>query len=251
MDTRHSRNQWLSWNRKQAVYWSTVAPAYDSLYESPWSQRENAWVLDRLSFLSAMDRPRILDLGCGTGLGAALVREWTSLDGYFGIDICPRMVATTESTYGVSARVSSMDDLPWISSGSVDAVIALFSSISYSPTFAELLSEVARVLKPGGRAYLSALGRSWPLRRREGYYRTRGRRLAVASVPARRLRASDLEAGAASAGFECIKVEGMNALSGWCENISLWETGERIARAFPDSSHLLELSCSKPPLTAT
>lgn len=235
-----------SWDASQRRYWSSLASTYDSLYESSWSQAENDWVAERLSFLGGRSSPRILDLGCGTGLGAELARRWTDLEGYTGVDISPRMTALTAARYQVNTRVGSMDDLQWAADQSFDAVIALFSSISFAASVPTLLAEVARVLRPGGRAYLSALGRDFSAQPAETSFKTRGWRSHRAYVPAHRFRPHHLSEAAQEVGLVDVQVTGMNSLAGVIEVRRLWWMGTAIAARWPSTSHLLELTCAAP-----
>lgn len=235
-----------SWDASQRRYWSSLASNYDSLYESAWSQAENDWVAERLAFLRGRRSPRILDLGCGTGLGAELARRWTDLEGYTGVDISPTMTALTTARYQVDTRVGSMDDLQWVPDESVDAVIALFSSISFAASVPTLLAEVARVLRPSGRAYLSALGRDFSAQPAETSFKTRGWRSHRACVPAHRFRPHHLSEAAHAVGLVDVQVTGMNSLAGVLEAPRLWWVGAAIAARWPSSSHLLELTCAAP-----
>lgn len=233
------------WDERQRAYWSSLVGAYDSLYESPWSRAENEWVASRLALVNRVPQPRIVDLGCGTGLGAQLVGRWTDLERYVGVDISEGMAAVTAARFGVATHVGSMDDLGWLADNSCDLVIALFSSVSFAASVPDLLSEVVRVLRPGGRAYLSALGRDFSARPSVAAFRTRGRRLRQPSIPAHRFSARRLGEAAQAAGLVDISVTGMNSLAGLLEASVLWGVGEQIAAWWPDSSHLLELTCSK------
>jgi ubiquinone/menaquinone biosynthesis C-methylase UbiE len=235
-----------SWDVEQRSYWSELSGDYDGFYRSRWSQLENEWVAAKLCFLSELPSPpRILDLGCGTGLGAKLACQWTRLDRYVGVDIAPEMARITSARCGVETHVSAMDDLSWVEAESVDAVICLFSTASFAGSPDRLLGEVARVLKPGGRAHISALGRDLRRSPKRVRFRTRGHD-SSASVPARRFRPEHLQRLAAEVGLRVQAIEGMNSLSGICETAPLWRAGRLIARAFPVTSHLLEMNCLKP-----
>src|SRR3954452_8314608 len=114
------------WNGEQTNYWSGLSLSYDSLYTSRWSQLENEWVAARLRFLGEMGaQPAILDLGCGTGFGASLASRWTSLSRYVGVDIVPEMARLTQTRYAVETRVGAMDELDWVPTSSIDAVLCL------------------------------------------------------------------------------------------------------------------------------
>jgi hypothetical protein len=125
-------------------------------------------------------------------------------------------------------------------------VMALFSSASFAASFSELLHQVARVLRPGGHAYLSALGRASKSVPQETTFRTRGQRTAHNSVPAHRFRTSHLLEAAHRAGMTNAAVSGMNSLAGLIEVPRFWGVGAAMAKKWPNTSHLLELTCTSP-----
>jgi SAM-dependent methyltransferase len=89
----------------------------------------------------------VLDVGCGEGeLAEKLTRE--SGAAVVAVDQSPRMVELTRAR-GVDARVADIEDLPFWD-GSFDAVVAAWM-LYHVPDLARGISELARVLAPGGR----------------------------------------------------------------------------------------------------
>jgi predicted TPR repeat methyltransferase len=92
---------------------------------------------------------RAIDLGCGTGLGAAaFARE---VDHFIGIDLSPGMIAEARATRlyeqlevddMVAGLVSKAD-------ASADLVLAA-DAFCYVPELIAVLAEISRVLAPGG-----------------------------------------------------------------------------------------------------
>lgn len=232
------------WNRDQVDYWSNLAGDYDSYYTSGWSQLENEWVAARLRFLEDHEAPVILDLGCGTGLGAKLASRWTSLDGYLGVDISAEMVGLTRVLSGVEAQVSAMDELHWIANGSVDVVLCLFSAASFVHDPQKFFLEISRVLKPGGVGYVSTLGRAIGRHPQKVSFKTRGDH-SQRSVPAWRFRPKNLHDLVTAAGLTVNAIEGMNSLSALVEFPPLWRLGAALGVHIPATSHLLDVICSK------
>lgn len=233
------------WDREQRDYWSSLAPRYDSYYRSRWSKLENTWTEQRLAKLVTVPDPTVVDLGCGTGLGAELLGRYISLDNYLGVDISPEMAALT-TRLGVATYIGDMDDLVVVETASVDLVISIFSAVSFSRDPAALFAEVHRVLKSNGTAYLSVLGRTrskspLPIR-----FRTRGAEGVEPSTPAFRFSPKTLRCLAKDAGLHVGRVDGMNSLSDVLEFPALWGVGRLLARILPSTSHLLEIVCVKP-----
>lgn len=233
------------WDREQRDYWSALAPEYDSFYRSRWSRLENEWTELQLASLVTSEAPVVVDLGCGTGLGAELLSRRISLVNYLGVEISPEMTARTAGL-GVATHVGDMDDLTIVQSGSTDMVISIFSAVSFSQDPSALFAEVHRVLKPGGVAYLSVLGRTTSKTPQPIRFRTRGAEGDRSSTPAFRFSPHTLRRLAVEAGLRVQRIEGMNSLSGVLEHPILWGFGRIIARLLPSTSHLLELVCIQP-----
>ena len=116
--------------------------------------------------------PRILDVGCGTGLLAVASEPLLGSSGrYLGIDVSRRDVEFCRSQYPAPAFAFELlearnaayapdhaaERVPW---GVADASIDLVAALSVWTHFAEAdalfyLREVGRVLRPGGRAILT------------------------------------------------------------------------------------------------
>ena len=104
---------------------------------------------------------RVLELGCGTGGlwkgQEALIRRCSEL---WLTDLSPAMVAAARDTLGTAPPlrygVEDIQSLP-IPGASFDAVIANMM-LYHVPDLQRALSEVRRVLKPGGRFYAATYG---------------------------------------------------------------------------------------------
>lgn len=241
----------LHWQQRQEQYWGEISTSYDDLYQSKWSRFENAWVSRRLSFVRELAWPTVIDLGCGTGLGRRLLRDVNPAIRYVGVDISAAMARlTADPEDDAKVIVGAMDDLSALADDSADVVIALFTSLSFAYDTSAVLTEVGRVLRAGGHAYLSALSatsRSWVTRRtvREGVYRTRGDLRPGAGVPVRLIGVHDMRRHAAAAGLTTVSVAGMNSMSGALEIPQLWYVGRFVARLVPATAHTLEFHLRK------
>jgi arsenite methyltransferase len=110
----------------------------------------------------------VLDLGCGGGLDLALAAKAVGPHGRaIGIDLAKPMVERAQDTLrqlGLSwaeARVAQAEALP-LPDASIDCVLAN-GILNLSPDKSAVLSEIARVLKPGGRLLLAETTLRHPL----------------------------------------------------------------------------------------
>jgi ubiquinone/menaquinone biosynthesis C-methylase UbiE len=97
-----------------------------------------------------------LELGCGRGVGAALILERFGADTVDAFDLDPRMVHRARKRLeprGRRARfwVGDATSIP-VPTATYDAVFD-FGIIHHIPHWRRVLTEVSRVLKPGGRFY--------------------------------------------------------------------------------------------------
>jgi ubiquinone/menaquinone biosynthesis C-methylase UbiE len=97
--------------------------------------------------------PRLLDVGCGTGLDLAhwLATGWPAAS-LAGVDLVPdRIRRAQERCPGVDLQVTSGSALPF-ATGSFDiaTAVTVFSSILDPDLRRELFGEMCRVVRPGG-----------------------------------------------------------------------------------------------------
>ncbi len=96
---------------------------------------------------------RVLEVGCGEGELAA--RLTAAVPGVVAVDQSPRMVELTRAR-GVDARVADVQELPF-PDDSFDAVLAAWM-LYHVPDLDRGLSEIARVLRPGGHLIATTNG---------------------------------------------------------------------------------------------
>ena len=107
---------------------------------------------------------RVLEVGCGWGdLSLRIAREFGAE--VVAVDLSPRMVELARAQ-GVDARVADVQSLPF-EDGEFDCVTANWM-LYHVPDLDRGLSELARVLRPGGRLVaatngLTHLGELWDL----------------------------------------------------------------------------------------
>lgn len=93
----------------------------------------------------------VLEVGCGRGGGAAFVFDRFKPRTMTGVDLAKTAIQRCRELHarpGLHFAVADAEDLPF-PDGSFDAVISVESSHCY-PNFNTFLSEVRRVLRPGG-----------------------------------------------------------------------------------------------------
>ena len=133
---------------------------YDRRHPEIFNPIEQARMHDELGRALAEVRdggspPRALDLGCGTGnvtrhlleLGASVLAA----------DVSPEFLAAITRTFGDTGRVETLQlngrDLAGLADASIDVVCA-YSVLHHIPDYLGAIDEIARVLAPGGVAYL-------------------------------------------------------------------------------------------------
>ena len=94
---------------------------------------------------------KVLEVSCGHGGGASHLARTFEPAAYTGLDLNPTGIAFCKKTHqvtGLDFIQGDAQNLPF-TTASFDAVINVEASHCY-PDFSQFLSEVARVLKPGG-----------------------------------------------------------------------------------------------------
>jgi len=92
-------------------------------------------------------RPRILDVGCGTGANLELLGEFGEAE---GVDVAPEALAFCQQRGLESVRLGEAEKLPYPDS-SFDLVTGL-DVVEHLDDDLSGLQEMRRILKPGGRA---------------------------------------------------------------------------------------------------
>ncbi len=113
-----------------------------------------------LAFGKIKEGDTVLDLGCGAGIDAILAAKKVGESGkVIGVDMTEEMVkkakenAENQGIKNTEFLVGEIENLP-ISDNSVDTIITN-CVINLTPDKSKTFSEAYRVLKPGGKIYLS------------------------------------------------------------------------------------------------
>ena len=105
----------------------------------------------------------VADLGCGPGYYTLPLAECVGPEGkIYAVDSDEKAIRALEKKankhgyHNIEAHAISASDLSFIEDGSVDFVLACDMLCSMAPRYREsAVSEIKRVLKPAGQAYLS------------------------------------------------------------------------------------------------
>lgn len=236
-----------NWIKNNNSYWDRVAKEYDSLYKDQWSKLENQFISQELAKLSLKDSHRVLDLGCGTGLGCRLCLDINKNIEYVGVDFSNEMIEIFKKNLpGITVVNTTMDNLEMFESGYFDLVISTFTAFSYTNNIELTLKEVKRVLKPNGKIFISVLNR-WSLRRllrlkfgKSEYYNTRNLSLKKSSF-SWVLSVKEISNLLPRAHFDNFSIRGYNAFGGikLFQIPILWPISLAISRKSAFLSHEL------------
>ncbi|MBP7992646.1 MAG: methyltransferase domain-containing protein [Candidatus Magasanikbacteria bacterium] len=140
---------------KKDTSWDKSADWYHELIEESGSYQKEVILPNLLRLLKPQPGQKIIDLGCGTGFFARAFSEQGAL--VTGIDNSADMINTAKAfaptKQPISYSVGSADNLKQIKNNTHDAAVIILA-IQNMEQAAKVLSETARVLKPGGRLYL-------------------------------------------------------------------------------------------------
>lgn len=172
------------------------------------------WVDALLEHASLAPGRRVLDLACGTGIVARVAKERLGDDGFVvGVDLSPQMLDVARRIApGVEWREGNAVALPFGEQERFDVVLCQ-QGLQFFPDGAAAVTEMRRVLAPGGRLAVS----TWrPLEETPFFlalHHVAERRLGT--IADRRFALGDakrLEALLTAAGFEDVRVETMTRI---------------------------------------
>lgn len=130
-----------------------AAGSYDRAAQLQQQTREH--LLEEL-FARVAAPQRLLDLGCGTGLGArALQARWPQA-AVLALDRAPGMARSARDSGTGTALIGDAQRLP-LATQSCDAILSNLV-LQWCPQPQRALDECARVLRPGGRLLFSVPG---------------------------------------------------------------------------------------------
>jgi SAM-dependent methyltransferase len=114
-------------------------------------ERLQPFKLKMLELFTAAFQGRVLDIGCGSGVVSGLLRDCGNE--VYGLDVSPVAIAKYRDN-GFHGVVTTAEHTLPFKDGVFDAVW-MSEVIEHIVGYEQLIMEVARVLKPGGRLYLT------------------------------------------------------------------------------------------------
>jgi ubiquinone/menaquinone biosynthesis C-methylase UbiE len=147
--------------KKSTNYFNKKAAVYDQSSSMRISPDLMSVLLNKLT--SYPQPYSLLDIGCGTGVMLAQLPNRINAS-LAGLDISPEMLAVARKKIDgeVDLRIGDSESLPW-KPATFDVVICTLSFHHY-PNPGQALSEMRRVLKPGGMVLLADIFMDDPLR---------------------------------------------------------------------------------------
>ncbi|WP_100898477.1 class I SAM-dependent methyltransferase [Nostoc flagelliforme] len=129
------------------------APSYDWLFPSVFYRAVHKRLLE---YVDLPESANVLDIGCGTGhLLKRLATQFPDMQA-IGLDLSANMLRVARQSNRHRPRLiyveGKAESLPF-ADGQFDAVFSTISFLHYLEP-KQVLSEIARVLSPGGRFYL-------------------------------------------------------------------------------------------------
>jgi len=123
-------------------------------YERRWRSYLEATIEPTILALGARDEERILDLGCGTGLLLRRLGDREPAVRAWGVDLSADMLrVATDRRPALRLAAADAHQLPF-QNDAFDAVVSS-SSMHHWARPDEVLLEIARVLRPGGRVVIT------------------------------------------------------------------------------------------------
>ena len=110
-----------------------------------------------------LDGARVLDVGCGRGVGVEILLQRFGAAQVYGIDLDPQQIRRAQHRFAgqpdqrVNLTVASVEQLPFPSE-SFDAVFD-FGMLHHVVDWQSALTEIRRVLKPGGLFFFEEVTR--------------------------------------------------------------------------------------------
>ncbi len=185
-----------SFKKDVARSFSRAAESYDGLAHLQQRVKEQL-----LALLPQGKSPLVMDLGSGTGHVLAALQAKTQCDSLLAVDIAEGMVRYAKGRYSNLAAThwlcGDAEDLP-LADNSLDLIFSNFS-LQWCKNLPALYRELARVLQPGGKAFITTLGPQTLFELKAAWQQVDDR-VHVNSFP----ELADVQQAVAGSGLECL-----------------------------------------------
>jgi len=153
---RANANDLQIYERHAADWWDASSAAFRSLH----AVNEHRISLLREWLGARLDGAVVVDFGCGGGLLAKPMAEAGAR--VVGFDLSAGSLATARANSAGGFVVGDAMHAP-LGAGCADVVL-LADVLEHVPSFERALAEAARLLRPGGAAFVNTLNRTWRAR---------------------------------------------------------------------------------------
>lgn len=146
----------FNWSAEAEKLWDKNSESWNAKSRAMWEEGSRK---DIISFFEkhVKKESAVCDLGCGDGYGSYKL----ALAGYkvTGIDVSEEMIHKAEKLNAETDAVFRKGDISELSleENAIDAVLAI-NSLEWTESPLDVLQEIRRIVKPGGRACIGILG---------------------------------------------------------------------------------------------
>lgn len=264
-------------------FYNKIAPVFDDLYadesggflkdyEAYEDKLIKQWINRMVLSFSSDEKVKILDLGCGTGYGAEIVKEIADITGYklsyIGIDIAEGMIKEARSRWDKENFYFEVGDILNSSQYNKDTygiILSLYASLGHVNDIGKAIQNSYDSLENRGHFFFMTYSRysfknlfnsisklDSNFLKRERDYKIRGFN-GEDSCPAYFLTKKELEEEIKDCGFEIISVRGMNTpLASQLSKLKsnrIKSTGfaleSKVLSLLPSLGHYLVFHCRK------
>ena len=156
MHTRGDMMSTFNWSAEAEKLWDENSESWNAKSAAMWEEGSRK---DIISFFEKHIKKgsAVCDLGCGDGYGSYKL----ALAGYkvIGIDVSEEMIHKAEKLNEKTGAVFKKEDISdlTLEENALDAVLAI-NSLEWTESPLDVLKEIRRTVKPGGRACIGILG---------------------------------------------------------------------------------------------
>lgn len=150
--------------RSGILIYDRIAPDYNDAYNSDYCDAENwaaAAILRRHIREYRLRNPRVIDIGCGTGLGLDLLPAGVD---YVGVDPSSGMLKVARRRFPEHRFICQPIEAPGLlfeTGQGYDLVMSIFGSFSHFMDPVRAIGAMARLLHPSGTVFVLTYGLSW------------------------------------------------------------------------------------------